>query len=100
MISFKISQDRHSDVYGLSEKNFEEYAVPRNNYTESRNGKTNYYAVCPFCDNPIIIHGFYERTDVSDEPYASHYSNGVKGFIIYQPENPSVFRPWDEWRQF
>lgn len=80
MVSFKISQDRFSDVYKLTEDNFEKYAMPKEKYTRNVSGKTDYFAVCPFCDNPVIIHGFYERTNVSDAPYASHYPDHIKGF--------------------
>lgn len=39
-------------------------------------------AVCPQCENPVQIMGFYKRT--KNAPFGKHYPHSVKGLAIYE----------------
>lgn len=39
-----------------------------------------YFAVCPYCDNPIQLKGLYRRQANSPKPYGSHTGKPIDGF--------------------
>ena len=85
MVTFKFTAGRKEGTYDITEENFETHSAGSDRYISvSDDGTKRYHAICPFCDNPIIIHGFYTRTKVSEKPYGSHYPFDVNEFV-YNP---------------
>lgn len=52
-------------------------------YQQQDGDKTQHFAVCPACNNPIQVIGLYEKTVVSEDPFAKHYPKSVPGLAIY-----------------
>ncbi|EPC00570.1 hypothetical protein L861_06430 [Litchfieldella anticariensis FP35 = DSM 16096] len=55
-------------------------------YVIDEKGRETYFAVCPACDNPIQIIGFYRRLRHTDKPYAKHYAKSVPALATYRQE--------------
>lgn len=57
-------------------------------YVTVRDGRTRYYAVCPLCDNPIVIVGLFRPQEESRDrrPYGRHVAHDVRGLCRYDHE--------------
>lgn len=56
-------------------------------YVSKETGVPSCFAVCPACDNPIQILGFYHALKNTEKPYARHVPQTVPNLAIYQQEN-------------
>jgi len=56
-------------------------------YVNNESGPPSCFAVCPACDNPIQILGFYHQLKNTDRPYARHYPNTISGLAVYRQED-------------
>jgi len=54
------------------------------------------FAVCPQCDNPVKIIGFYN--DIKPKPYAEHYDNDVEELVDFIAENKEYCPYYDKRR--
>lgn len=52
-------------------------------YKTSDRGTPQYFAVCPACDNPIQIIGFYKRLNNTPHPYGKHVPKPIPGVGHY-----------------
>lgn len=85
MVTFKFETGWKADTFDMTKENFEKQTAHSGRFnTISGDGEKRYHAICPFCDNPIVIYGLYSRNKVSDKPYGSHYPDDVNGFA-YNP---------------
>lgn len=81
---------RHEPVLSFSDKNFKEKYEEKvgNNlgYAQILNGELKHFAVCPRCDNPVVILGIYKKIDTA--PHARHAKGvnipGVTQFDEYK----------------
>lgn len=76
----------YEDVLPFNDKNFkakyEERTGKNPAYTTKINGEIKHLAVCPRCDNPVIILGIYKRINIS--PHARHIKNtDIPGITSY-----------------
>ncbi|EOC0352293.1 hypothetical protein [Enterobacter roggenkampii] len=55
-------------------------------YKVSDKGKPRYFAICPACNNPIQIIGFYKLPSNVNSPFAKHYGTSVPGVGIFDHE--------------
>lgn len=83
------------DVYKLTVDEWEEKSLDRARFEEetgkrkpwyvnNENGAKSCFAVCPGCDNPIQIIGFYRRSAHTDKPYARHYGQSIRDLAVYR----------------
>lgn len=56
-------------------------------YKVSDTGKPRYFAICPACNNPIQIIGFYKLPSNVNSPFAKHYGTSVPGVGIFDHES-------------
>lgn len=56
-------------------------------YVSNDKGGFSFFAVCPGCDNPIQIIGFYHLAKNTDKPYARHYPRTVPRLAVYQQDS-------------
>ncbi|QTR51593.1 hypothetical protein [Candidatus Thiothrix anitrata] len=42
-----------------------------------------YFAVCPWCNNPVQLKGLYRKQDNSPHPYGSHTGKPINGFFHF-----------------
>lgn len=52
---------------------YEERVLHNRNFTQTVNGEIKHLAVCPLCDNAVVILGVYKNIDVA--PHARHAKN-------------------------
>ncbi|MCR1000621.1 hypothetical protein [Serratia rubidaea] len=52
-------------------------------YKTSDSGTPQYFAICPACNNPIQIIGFYKKSSNTPHPYGKHFSRPIPGVGIY-----------------
>ncbi|MGJ8518353.1 hypothetical protein [Carnimonas bestiolae] len=85
------------DVYKLKKSDWEELPLNKRAFEEStgkdkpwyannRGGDEATFAVCPGCDNPILILGFERKLAHTDKPYARHYR--------WKVDNLAEYRQW------
>lgn len=55
-------------------------------YKVNDEGKPRYFAICPACNNPIQIIGFYKLPSNVNSPFAKHYGTSVPGVGIFDHE--------------
>lgn len=55
-------------------------------YQRNRKGEVVNYAVCPQCDNPIQLIGFYKEIKKPDFPYGKHVSHSINDLAEYDRE--------------
>ncbi|WP_110648789.1 hypothetical protein [Salinicola peritrichatus] len=83
------------DVYKLQTSDWDELPLDKETfeastgkqkpwYTNNRGGDPATFAVCPGCDNPILILGFLFKLANTDAPYARHYQGNVEGLAEYR----------------
>lgn len=51
-----------------------------------KQGVLHYYAVCPECNNPIVIVSLYKNADNSPKPYGRHIKKNIPGVAYYSQE--------------
>lgn len=92
------------EIYKITSKyDFEEKTGSDKNYRYvGDDGITRGLAVCPSCDNPIRILGFYKKLD-GRKPYAQHHNKSTniavfdKSAYLHCPNsNPGSKRQWDK----
>lgn len=85
------------DVYKLRVEDWEETPLDKERFeaeTEKRppyyvvndKGVPSYFAICPGCDNPIQIIGFYRKLRHTKKPYAKHLANSIHKLAVYRQE--------------
>ncbi|HIE1059999.1 TPA: hypothetical protein ACXJQO_001465 [Serratia marcescens] len=52
-------------------------------YKTSDNGTPQYFAICPACNNPVQIIGFYKKLANTANPYGKHFGRPIPGVGIY-----------------
>lgn len=75
------------DVYKLKQGAGVIKKITKENFEEDTGLRAPYYsadrrspaAVCPVCDNPILIIGLYER----ERPYGKHHNKTIEGLATY-----------------
>jgi hypothetical protein len=55
-------------------------------YKVSDSGSPRYFAICPACNNPIQIIGFYRLPANVTAPYAKHYGTALPGVGLFDRE--------------
>ncbi len=61
---------------------YEERVGDNENYREVVDGETKHLAVCPLCDNPVVILGVYKQ--INEAPHARHRKNiSIPGVAEY-----------------
>jgi len=94
MQNVKLKQG-NSEIIALNKSVFEEKTLCRPPYYTDEN--TQYpFAVCPQCDNPVKIIGFYK--DIKPKPYAEHYEEDVVGLVEYISEDKEFCAYFDKRR--
>ncbi|MCE8014348.1 hypothetical protein [Billgrantia desiderata] len=85
------------DVYKLRTSDWAEKPLERARFEEETKMQPPWYvnndkmgkscfAVCPGCDNPIQIIGFYQKARHTDKPYAQHVPRSVSRLATYRQE--------------
>ncbi len=69
--------------YDISRENFEQVTNRDKKYVLHSGDITRYYAVCPACDNPIMLLGMYEPMSDGRKNIGVHQKNDVKGIANY-----------------
>lgn len=86
----KVFKAKVDDVscHEINAENFMEYAGSSSPYRSvDKNGSASFYAVCPFCDNPIQIIGLIERqTSDKRSPFGRHLPITVPSLAVYRQE--------------
>ena len=49
--------------------------------------KIRYFAICPYCNNPITLVGYETRNNLSPKPYMKHYPHSVRKLAEYNEGN-------------
>lgn len=73
----------------INEENYTEYThKAKPYYVETSDNKHKCYAVCPACDNPILIVGLYkqEKDSEPNKPYGRHNKGDVYRIAQYNEE--------------
>lgn len=64
-------------------RKYEEKTAKSNGYRQEIGGDTKYLALCPRCDNPVVILGVYRKIDVA--PHARHAKGvNIPGIAEYK----------------
>jgi len=72
------------EEYPISEENFTKVTKRKEPYIKQTEKEDKYYAVCPECDNPIIIVGLLKKTKESGrKPYGRHHKGSILGLAEY-----------------
>lgn len=82
---FKVERSKRANRYIVSYNNFEEKTKNRYPYSQKRNDRINYYALCPSCLNTIQLIGLSHTTKVS--PHGKHTGEDIRGFDTYNYQN-------------
>ncbi|WP_372773602.1 hypothetical protein [Pantoea sp. WEP] len=73
--------------WALDKDDYEQRTARRSPwYKVSDSGSPRYFAVCPACNNPIQIIGFYRLPANVSAPYAKHYNTALPGVGFYDRE--------------
>ncbi len=67
----------------ISEENFTKFTGRKEPYIERTENGDKYYAVCPECDNPIIIVGMFYTL----KPYGRHHKGSIRGLAEYNEKD-------------
>ena len=70
MKRFKLHVGDITD-YSISKEEYKRRTQEKSPYIQWKNGKKNGYAVCPFCNNPIVIVGLYREIENNRSIYGS-----------------------------
>ena len=83
MKKFKLSIQSY-DIFYLTKYNFEKYTYKQSPYYWYKHGlidkSRNPVAVCPYCNNPIIIINIYKNPD---KIYAKHYPHSIQNLASF-----------------
>lgn len=86
MIRFKLKKGKYPS-YPIEREIFENLTMKKIPYKgKNTKGETQYYAICPACDNPIQLHGLYKKLRNTDKPYGSHYTRSVPHLAEYNQQ--------------
>lgn len=60
-------------------------------YSKDSNGKEHLYAVCPECDNPIVIVGLYKyekdkQETAGERPHGRHHKGTIRNLAVYDED--------------
>lgn len=78
---------RTQGYWSLNKDEYEQRTARRSPwYKMSDAGKPRYFAICPACNNPIQIIGFYKLPPNVKSPFAKHYPTSVPGVGIFDHE--------------
>ena len=84
------------NVYKLSIVDWAEKPLNRDTFEQETGRRNPWYvnngtakppsnfAVCPGCNNPIQIIGFYRKSEHTNSPYARHYGHSIRGLATYR----------------
>lgn len=73
--------------WSLNKDDYEQRTARRSPwYKVSDSGSPRYFAVCPACNNPIQIIGFYRLPANVTAPYAKHYGTALPGVGLFDRE--------------
>ena len=82
----KFEQGMGGYVHNINKSNYEQYATPKSDYEVTDNGVKKAYAICPYCDNPIMLYGIVSTLE-KRRSYGAHMRKNVKSFVY----NESTF---------
>ncbi|CDG89513.1 hypothetical protein [Xenorhabdus bovienii] len=83
---YKVSID-YKGYYAIDKDDYEQRTSRRSPwYKTSDTGSPQYFAICPACDNPIQIIGFYKPSINTPHPYGKHFGRSVPGVGVYDHE--------------
>lgn len=81
MKKFKIKKGI-AKIYDISEEEYEKAVKGRDGYIETtKDGIKRYFALCPYCENPIQLIGLYKKIETDGRkisPYGKHYNKDTK----------------------
>ncbi len=76
-----------SRIYEINKEEFELVTAQKKPYySYNENNELVQYAVCPICDNPIQILGFYKALKNTDKPYGKHLKRSINGLADYNQQ--------------
>ena len=80
MKRFKLHQGDLND-FPIDRKTYKDKTQERKPYVQRFPTQKNGYALCPYCDNPIVIIGLYRQVEgkPADYMYGKHYNGSVPG---------------------
>lgn len=68
----------------ITVENFERDTLKRPPfYTVGSSGAPSHFAVCPGCDNPILLVGLYKKLAHTPYPYGRHHGSSISGLAEY-----------------
>lgn len=76
MRDYPIDKDIYENIVGKDNRFF----------VKRQDGELSCFAVCPACNNPVQIIGFYKKSTHTEEPFAKHYLGDLK-IAKYVQEN-------------
>ena len=81
------TQPAQSLYRSITVEHFEADTGKRWPFYQQDGDKEQHFAVCPACNNPIQILGLYQKTGVSEGPFAKHYPKSVPDLAIYSQDD-------------
>lgn len=83
MDKFKLRPGLHQS-YDITTSEYETQTNRAFPYCQrDKKGVLHYYAVCPECNNPIVIISLHKKTSGSPRPYGRHIKRSVPGLAYY-----------------
>ena len=82
MKRFKLHKGDYFD-YSISKVEYKKRTQEKIPYVQWNNGKKNGYAICPYCENPIVIVGLYRDIEGNQNIYGKHVPRDVDGIADY-----------------
>ncbi|MCD8125137.1 MAG: hypothetical protein LUE23_08925 [Lachnospiraceae bacterium] len=67
----------------ITDADYENATHRQSPYVQRGEKGNRYFAVCPMCDNPIQLIGFYKKEKDANNPYGRHYGSSIRGLAIY-----------------
>ncbi|MED3917601.1 hypothetical protein [Priestia megaterium] len=87
---FKLNVNTN-EIFKLNVSNYEHQTNKQEPYFNESNNEIKHFAVCPACNNPIIIVNLYVKKTKDEKNNKSlhgrHYKNSIKGLANYNEEN-------------
>lgn len=73
-------------VYDISQENYNKYTQKIYPYIQKgSDGNLRYFAICPYCDNPIQFIGLFTPSQ-DGRIYGKHYNRGVNGLASHNEQ--------------
>ena len=85
----KLLKEDNSKIVPVIRENFELATNLSKKYYQGNNGNKKPYALCPACDNPVVIVGFYSKNDEHTKKqtqHARHTKKSLVGFPLYNQQ--------------